>query len=181
MRQVLILCCIVFAVLLAGTTRAEDKNYKEKHAEKVKNMEEVFFAASRDGKTIKGVFVEGNSLFNGTTVPQERPYTAEELENAKRSAERNSKIFLLAGDGTLYYPTLPRGQAVTQSAQAYRMPRVLTPEQKREGLFTWATMVPMVGRTVEVYGDVYPGYAGVKGIAIKYIAFEGEYIVGKKD
>ncbi|MCP4716052.1 MAG: hypothetical protein GY868_13125, partial [Deltaproteobacteria bacterium] len=130
-----------------------------------------------------GIFVEGNSLFNGTTAPQDRsqdkPYDPSELMDAKSSAERNSKVFLLAQDGTLFYPTARKGQRVSPSIQSHRMPRVLTPEQKAKGLFTWSTMVPLVGREVEVYGEVYPGYAGVKGIYIKYIAFEGEYIVGK--
>jgi hypothetical protein len=40
--------------------------------------------------------------------------------------------------------------------------------------------VPLVGREVELLGEVYPGYGGVKGIAIEGIAFEGEYIVGRK-
>jgi hypothetical protein len=29
---------------------------------------------------------------------------------------------------------------------------------------------------VEVYGEVYPGYAGIKGLYIEYIKFEGEYL-----
>ncbi len=63
----------------------------------------------------------------------------------------------------------------------HRIPRVMTQSQKDAGLFTWSTPPPLVGRVVEVYGDVYPGYAGVKGIHIESIFFEGEYIVGKND
>jgi len=37
----------------------------------------------------------------------------------------------------------------------------------------------MVGREVEVYGEVYPGYAGTKGINIELIKFEGDYLTGK--
>ncbi len=178
---------VVFAVtiLMAGPALAEEKTYKEKYAEKVKKMEEAFFRASRDGKTVRGVLVEGNSLFNGTTAPHRRPYgkpyTDEELLAAKKSAERNSKVLLLARDGTLYYPTPPQGRRVTESAQAYRIPRALTEEQKKEGLFTWATLVPLVGRQVEVHGDIYEGYGGVRGISIRSIAFEGEYIAGGND
>ena len=176
---------VLIGLLLGAPAGAQEQSVKEKYTEKIRKMEEMFWAASRAGTTIRGVFVEGNSLFNGTTTPQDRPYgkpyTPEELRAAKFSAERNSKVFLLAQDGTLYYPTRPRGEALTQSEQAYRIPRVLTEEQKKEGLFTWSTMVPMVGRDVEVFGEVYPGYAGVKGIYIRSIAFEGEYIVGSQE
>jgi hypothetical protein len=55
----------------------------------------------------------------------------------------------------------------------------MTEEQKKKGLFTWSTPPPLLGRKVEIYGITYPGYAGVKGIHIKSIFFEGEYIVGK--
>jgi len=175
----------MISLLLTGTTLAEEKSTKQKYADKTKAMEETFFAASKAGETIKGVFIEGNSFFNGTTRPQDKPfgepYTEQEQYAAKQSAERNSKIFLLAEDGTLYYPCPEKGDRVTQSEQVHRIPRVLTEKQKKEGLFTWSTQPPLVGRTVEVYGTVYPGYAGVKGIHIKYIAFEGEYIVGKND
>ena len=37
----------------------------------------------------------------------------------------------------------------------------------------------MVGREIEALGDVYPGYAGAKGLFIEAVGFEGEYIVGK--
>ncbi len=90
------------------------KRLKEKRAEKLQSLEDRFFAAQKEGKTIKGCIVEGNSLFNGTTEPQKKPYgkpyTEAELKNARRSAERNSKVFLLAQDGTLYYPTVKKGR-----------------------------------------------------------------------
>ena len=56
-------------------------------------------------------------------------------------------------------------------------------EEQKKGpkLFTWATMVPLVGREVELYGEVYPGYAGIKGIHIESIRFEGLYIVGQSE
>jgi len=179
---------IIITLLVANSGFAADngeKTRKQKYADKIKAMEETFWAASQAGKTVKGVFIEGNSFFNGTTMPQDRPfgepYTDEELYAVKQSAERNSKIFLLAEDGTLYYPCPEKGQKVSQSEQSHRIPRVLTEQQKKEGLFTWSTPVPMVGRMVEVYGRIYPGYAGVKGIHIESIYFEGEYIVGKND
>jgi len=176
-----LLLALLMILALACPCQAEEKSYKESHADKIKKMEETFWAASQAGQTVTGVLVEGNSLFNGTTAPQGRPYgqpyTKEELLAAKISAERNSKIFILTKDGQLYYPTLPKGTAVSQSAQSHRIPRVLSEEQKKQKLFSWATMVPMVGREVEVYGEIYPGYAGVKGIHIESIRFEGEYLV----
>ncbi len=148
--------------------------------ERMKLLEERFFAAAKEGKIITGILVEGNSLFNGTTAPQNnynKPYTDEELRAAKFSAERNSKVFLLAKDGTLYYPTCKKGQQVSMSLNSPRIPRILTEEQKKgPKMFTWATLVPMVGREVEVFGEVYPGYGGVKAIAIESIKFEGDYI-----
>ena len=158
--------------------------YKTPYAERIKMAEERFFAAQKEGITIKGVVVEGNSLFNGTTTPQDKPYghpyTEEENLAASISAERNSKLFILTKDGTLYYPTCKKGQSVSESEQAHRITRVLTEEQKKgPKLFTWATLVPMTGREIEVYGEIYHGYAGVKGIHIESIFFEGEYIVGK--
>lgn len=175
---------ILMGSFLVGSSPAEEKSSKQSYEERIKAMEDTFWAASRAGKTIKGVLVEGNSLFNGTTSPHKRPYrnpyTEEELLPVKISAERNSKIFILTEDGTLYYPTCKKGQSISESDQAHRIPRVLTDKQKRgPKMFTWATLVPMVGREVEVYGEIYPGYAGVKGIHIESIRFEGEYIVGK--
>ena len=181
----LILTLLISLTLCAPVTAEEAKTNKEKYAEKIKKMEETFWAAKKEGKTVKGVFVEGNSLFSGTISPQSKPlgdnYSEEEMEDAQKSAERNSKIFLLAEDGTLYYPTCKKGQRVSMSDQAHRIPRVLTEEQKKQKLFTWATQVPMVGRVVEVYGEVYPGYAGVKGIHIESICFEDDYLVGIDD
>ena len=174
---------VLMILLLAGSSQAEEKSSQKAHAEKVKAMENTFWAASKAGNTVKGVIVEGNSLFNGTTEPQNKPYgqpyTEEELLSAKISAERNSKLFILAEDGTLYYPTCKIGQSISESDQAHRIPRVLTDEQKKEGMFTWSNMVPLVGRKVELYGEIYPGYAGVKGIHIKSIYYEGEYLVGE--
>ena len=168
---------VLMVLFVAGSSQAEEKSAKEAHAEKVKTMEDAFWAASKAGKIVKGVIIEGNSFFNGTTAPQEKPYTEEELLAAKTSAERNSQIFILAEDGTLYFPTPRKGESVTQSSNSPRMPRVLTEEQKKEGMFTWSTLVPLVGRTVELHGEIYPGYAGVKGLHIKSIYFVGEYLV----
>lgn len=179
---------LILSLAFAAPVHAGDNNgksNKQKYAEKIKAMEAAFRAASKEGKTIKGVFIEGNSFFNGTNTPQNKPfgepYTKEELHAAKQSAERNSKIMFLSDDGTLYFPCPQKGERVTQSEQAHRIPRVLTQEQKDAGLFTWSTPPPLLGRAVEVYGEIYPGYAGVKGLHIKSIYFEGEYIVGRKD
>jgi len=179
MKHRKLLPVVLMILFLVGSSQAEEKSSKETHAEKVKAMEDTFWAASKAGNTVKGIIVEGNSLFNGTTAPQDKPYTEEEILAAKISAERNSKLFILAEDRTLYYPTCKKGQSVSQSDQAHRMPRVLTEEQKKEGMFTWSNMVPLVGRKVELYGEIYPGYAGVKGIHIKSIYYEGEYLVGE--
>lgn len=174
---------VLMVSLLTGLAQAEEQSSKQAYAEKVKAMEDTFWAASKAGQTVKGVIVEGNSLFNGTTAPQDKPYgqpyTEEELLAAKISAERNSKLFILAEDGTLYYPTCKKGQPISESDQAHRIPRVLTEEQKKEGMFTWSNTVPLVGRKVELYGEIYPGYGGVKGIHIKSIYYEGEYLVGE--
>ena len=172
------LFCLL-ALVLSGGASAQEKTLKEKRAERLLDLEKRFFEASREGKTIKGVLVEGNSLFNGTTAPHQRPwgqpYTADELLAARQSAERNSKVFLLSKDGTLYYPTVKKGVAVSQSLGAYRFERVLTEEQKKTDTFTWATLVPMVGQEIEVLGEVYDGYGGVKGLYIEALGFEGEY------
>lgn len=177
------LVCIMAVMLSAQPVFSQEKTLKEKRAEKLQNLEDRFFAAQKEGKNIKGFVVEGNSLFNGTTAPQNKPYgkpyTEAERKDALRSAERNSKVFILAEDGTLYYPTVKKGQSDSESLGAYRFERVLTEEQKKQKTFTWATLVPMVGRQIEVLGEVYPGYAGVKGLYIEAVGFEGEYIVGK--
>jgi hypothetical protein len=155
------------------------------YKERIARLEARFAAASRAGTTVKGVLVEGNSLFNGTASPQSRPYgqpySGDELRAAKVSAERNSKVFVLTKDGTLYYPTPKRGERASGSQSSPRIPRLLTEQQKRakQKLFTWATLVPLVGREVELLGEVYPGYGGIRGIAIEAIAFEGEYLVGQ--
>lgn len=172
-------------LLFAEAAQSEEDFYKLSYEERTKITEERFFAASRAGKTVAGVIVEGNSLFNGTTTPYKKPYgdpyTEEELLAAKISAERNSKIFILTADGTLYYPTPKKGQSISESTNSPRIPRVLTEEQKKgPKMFSWATLVPLVGREVEVYGEVYPGYAGVKGIHIESVRFEGLYIVGQE-
>jgi hypothetical protein len=181
-----LILALIISLVFTGAAQAEgnnEKTGKQKHAEKIKKMEETFWAASKEGKTIKGVFIEGNSLFNGTNEPQKKPfgepYTKDELYAARQSAERNSKIMFLSEDGTLYFPCPEKGERVTQSEQAHRIPRVMTEEQKKKGLFTWSTPPPLLGRKVEIYGITYPGYAGLKGIHIKSIFFEGEYIVGK--
>ena len=185
----LLLSIILLSTSLSCLTEGEIEEaevYKTPYAERMKIAEEKFYAAQKEGKTITGVIVEGNTLFNGTTEPQNKPYgqpyTEEEHHAAAISAERNSKLFILTKDGQLYYPTPKKGQSVSESEQSHRIIRVLTEEQKKgPKLFTWATMVPLVGREVEVYGEVYPGHAGVKGIHIKSIQFEGLYIVGQSE
>jgi len=134
-------------------------------------------------ETLRAVVIDGNTLFNGSMKPQEKPYkhpyTEEELIVAKTNAERGSKLFLLANDGTLYYPTPKKGETSTihlnQNMNAPRIPRVFGKEvqaqikSQSQKKFTWLTLVHVVGREVEVTGDIYPGYAGVKGIYIKTI------------
>jgi hypothetical protein len=181
-----LILALIITLFFTGVAQAEgnkEKTGQQKHAEKIKKMEETFWAASKAGKTVKGVFIEGNSFFNGTNLPQEKPfgetYTKDELYAAKQSAERNSKIMFLAQDNTLYFPCPEKGDRVTQSEQSHRIPRVMTQAQKDAGLFTWSTSPPLLGRVVEVYGEIYPGYAGIKGLYVKSIFFEGQYIVGK--
>ena len=177
------LICIMALLIAAQPVFAQEKSGKEKYEARLKSLAEQFFAAQKAGTTIKGVIVEGNSLFNGTTEPQKKPYgkpyTDAELKVALRSAERNSKVFLLARDGTLYYPTVKKGQAESESMGAYRFDRVITEEQKLKKTLPWATLVPLVGREIEVLGEVYPGYGGVKGLFIEALWFEGDYIPGK--
>jgi len=176
---------VALAACLTEGEVEEAELYKTSYAERMKMLEERFLAAEKEGKIVTGVVVEGNSLFNGTTEPQNRPYgepyTDQEFRAAAISAERNSKLFILAQDGTLYYPTPPKGQAVSESVQAARFHRVFTEAQKQgtEKLFTWATLVPMVGREIEICGEVYPGYGGIKGIRIESLRFEHDYIVGQ--
>ncbi len=183
-KSCMLLLCLLMLLVSAPPVFSQEKSLKQKHAEKLQNLEDRFFAAQKEGATIKGVLVEGNSLFNGTTEPQKKPYgkpyTRAEQKVALRSAERNSKVFLLGRDGTLYYPTVQKGQAESESLGAYRFERVLTEEQKKVKTFTWATLVPMVGREIEVLGEVYPGHAGVRGLYIEAVGFEGEYVLGKQ-
>jgi hypothetical protein len=176
----------VVCLLVAQSVQAEEvKAKKLSYDERMKIIEDTFFTAAQEGKTVKGILVEGNSLFNGTTAPQnnyEKPYSKEEWRPVKFSAERNSKVFLLTKDGTLYYPTAPKGQLISESANSPRIPRVLTEAQKKgPKLNKWATLVPLVGMEVEVYGEVYPGYGGVKGIHIESIQFEGDPQFEKQD
>jgi len=162
---------------------SQEQTGKEKYEARLTSLADRFFAAQKAGTTIKGVIVEGNSLFNGTTEPQKKPYgkpySDAERKTALRSAERNSKVFLLARDGTLYSPTVKKGQAESESLGAYRFDRVITEEQKKKKTLPWATLVPLVGREIEVLGEVYPGYSGVKGLFIEALGFEGDYVPGK--
>jgi hypothetical protein len=184
-----LLSVLLLSTSLSCLTQGEIEEaevYKTPYAERMKMAEDKFYAAQKEGKTLRGVIVEGNTLFNGTTEPQNKPYTQpytqEEYEAVAISAERNSKLFILTEDGTIYYPTQKKGQLVSESEQAHRITRVLTEEQKKgPKLFTWATLVPLVGREVEVYGEIFPGYAGIKGIHIESIQFEGLYIVGQTE
>lgn len=181
----IVFICTLTACLTQGEIE-DPEVYKTPYDERMKIIEEAFYAAQKEGKTVRGVIVEGNSLFNGTTAPQNKPYkqpyTEEEYNAVAISAERNSKLFILTEDGTLYYPTPKKGQLVSESEQAHRIDRVLTEEQKKgPKLFTWATLVPLVGREVEVSGEIFPGYAGIKGIHIESIQFEGLYIVGQTE
>ncbi|MEI6127000.1 MAG: hypothetical protein WCQ99_10665 [Pseudomonadota bacterium] len=177
------LVCIGALLIAAQPVYSQEKTGKEKYEARLKGLAEQFFSAQKAGATIKGVVVEGNSLFNGTTEPQTKPYgkpyTEVERKAALRSAERNSKVFLLAQDGTLYYPTVKKGQAESESLGAYRFDRIITEAQKQKKTLPWATLVPMVGREIEVLGEVYPGCGGVKGLYIEALWFEGDYIPGK--
>jgi hypothetical protein len=180
---------LLLSTPLACLTQGEIEEadvYKTPYAERMKMAEDKFYAAQKEGKTVTGVIVEGNTLFNNTLEPQNKPYkqpyTKEEYDAVAISAERNSKLFILTEDGTLYYPTPKKGQLVSESEQAHRIDRVLTEEQKKgPKMFTWATLVPLIGREVEVSGEIFPGYAGVKGINIATIQFEGLYIVGQSE
>ena len=180
---------LLLSTPLACLTQGEIEEadvYKTPYAERMKMAEDKFYAAQKEGKTVTGVIVEGNTLFNNTLEPQNKPYkqpyTKEEYDAVAISAERNSKLFILTEDGTLYYPTPKKGQLVSESEQAHRIHRVLTEEQKKgPKMFTWATLVPLIGREVEVSGEIFPGYASVKGINIEAIQFEGLYIVGQSE
>jgi hypothetical protein len=173
----------VFIMAQACPAQEQEKSNSQKRAERIRALEERFAAASQEGKTIKGVLIEGNSLFNGTvdirTKPYGKPYTDAELKTALRSAERNSKVFLVTKDGTMYYPTVKQGEADSESMGGYRFERMISYDQKDRKVLPWATLTPLVGREIEVMGTVYPGYAGVKGLYIEALAFEGEYVRGQ--
>lgn len=179
------LYCFLTVCIMAQACSAQEqeKSMSQKRAERLKILEDRFAAASQEGKTIKGVLIEGNSLFNGTvdirTKPYAKPYTDAELKNALRSAERNSKVFMITKDGTIYYPTVKQGEADSESMGGYRFDRMLSDEQKDRKVLPWATLTPLVGREIEVLGIVYPGYGCVKGLYIEALAFEGEYIRGQ--
>jgi len=175
----------VYLFFVPSVQAEEAAAKKLTYDERMKIIEDKFFAAEQAGKNLKGILVEGNSLFNGTTAPQnhyEKPYAKEERRPVKFSAERNSKVFLLTKDGTLYYPTPPKGELISQSMNSPRIPRVLTEAQKKgPKLNKWATLVPLVGMEVEVCGEVYPGYGGIKGVYIESIKFEGDPQFEKQD
>ena len=57
------LLLIILSLIFAVAVQAEGnkgKTNKQKYAEKVKAMEDTFWAAQKEGKTVKGVFIEGN-------------------------------------------------------------------------------------------------------------------------
>ena len=136
-------------------------------------------AALLNAETLKAVVIDGNTLFNNAYSPQNKPYTEEELVVAKTNAERGGKLFLLTKDGTLYYPAPKKGEKsaifLNQNMNAPRITRIFGKElqaqinAQNKKKFTWLTLVHVVGNEVEVTGDIYPGYSGVKGIHIKTI------------
>ncbi len=139
---------------------------------------------SAETETIRVVIVEGNTLFSGTYSPQDRPFgdpypdeTA--LTNAKFTAERNGKLFLLDEQGVLYYPCPEQGTGVSESMNSPRIRRKYTSEQEEmikggKKLEWFTSLVPLTGEVVEVEGIIYPGYSGIKGIYIKSITYEEE-------
>ncbi len=143
----------------------------------------VMTASTVKAETITAVVIDGNTLFNNSFKPQDKPYkhpyTEDELVTAKTNAERGSKLFLLAKDGTLYYPTPKPGEnnpvQLNQNMNAPRIPRVFSKEvqaqikSQNQKKFTWLTLVHVVGHEVEVTGEIYPGISGMKGIYIKTI------------
>ena len=70
----LVLICMLALLIAAQPAFAQEQSGKEKYEARLKSLGDQFFAAQKAGKTIKGVIVEGNSLFNGTTEPQKKPY-----------------------------------------------------------------------------------------------------------
>lgn len=141
----------------------------------------IAFVGAANAETFKAVIVEGNSLFSGTYAPQdkpfEKPYAEDELANVNLSAERNSKIFLLDENGVLYYPCPKKGVAVSESTQSERIHRIFTPEQqeiidaKKKKLFTWTTLTQHMGEVMEITGEIYPGYGGIKGVYIESVLY----------
>jgi len=138
----------------------------------------LFFAIAltfnvADADVIKGVVIEGDSMFNGTTSPQnkpyKKPYTEEELKKVKFSAERGSKLFILTEDGTLYYPVPKKGDLPSINTSAPRITRVFGKAVDTKGLFKWLTLVHVVGLEVELTGEEYPGVGSVKAFHIETI------------
>lgn len=125
------------------------------------------------GKVLKGVVIEGDSLFNGTTAPQENPYknpySEKDLKNVKFSAERGSKVMILAEDGTLYYPVPKKGTEISHNTNAPRITRVFSKDVNTKGLFKWLTLLHVIGLEVEVTGEEYSGYGGIKAFYIETI------------
>lgn len=150
---------------------------------KLKNITTVFglmllmticlSASNIRAEVLTGVVIEGDSMFNGTTSPQTKPYnqpyTDDELKKIKFSAERGSKLFIITKDGQLYYPTPKQGVMPAQTPNAPRITRVFGATVNTKGLFKWLTLVHVVGHEVEVTGETYPGYSGIKGFHIETI------------
>ena len=91
---------LLLSASLACLTQGEIEEadvYKTPYAERMKIAEEKFNAAKEAGKTVKGVLVDGNTLFNNTLEPQNKPYrqpyTLEEYEAVAISAERTARSF----------------------------------------------------------------------------------------
>ena len=143
----------------------------------------LMLAGSAGAETLKAIVIDGNTLFNDTIDSANRPYekfyAEKELAVAKTDAERGSKLFLLTKDGTLYYPAPKKGATSTiflnQNMNAPRIIRIFGKElqaqinAQNKKKFSWLTLVHVVGHEVELTGDIYPGYSGVKGIYIKTI------------
>ena len=125
------------------------------------------------GSVLKGVVIEGDSMFNGTTAPQvkpyKNPYSDKELKNVKFSAERGSKVMILAEDGTLYYPVPKKGTDISINTNSPRITRVFGKDVDTKGLFKWLTLLHVIGLEVEVTGEEYPGFNGIKAFYIETI------------
>lgn len=131
----------------------------------------------------KAVFIDGDTLFNGTYTPDGRSfdsyYTAEEKLKAKLNAERSCKVLLMDEKGVFYYPCQKEGKVLSINQSWERFTRNLTEEQQKQKAAgkrfrTWIAYVPLIGQVVTVEGDVYPGVAGIKAINIKGIEVEQE-------